>query len=637
MLSKRLISPVILFFILTSCQQKVKSDQPIEPESGEFYFQKGLKAESTSAMLENFNRGLAKADFDDSIRRYLLDGKIYAFNRLQDYDSSLSYIDTLIDTAIKNGDSSFIAQGYYRKATVNRYLNNSAEVYRNAFISRNIYLKLGDSSKAGRRTLEMANAQVQMADYTGSQQTATTALELLPKDQDSAFRSSAFNVIAMSYRDRGFLEDALREYHQALRYSISTEDSLSFLNNMALVYRDLGDYKKAISGFETVLEKSEYADSVSLARFIDNYAYTKWLQDSSSNVIDDLNKALEIRLQKNNLDGLAASYDHLSRYYEKNTPELAREYARKYLETGKRNSSKTSELNALKRLIELSSAAESQVFTRRFIELNDSLQNAHLKAANLFAKIDFDERKKQEEIRDLESQTMQQAIETQNLRNQLIILSLGSLLIFSIGGFIFYFFRQKSKREKIRTVHQTESRISKRIHDELANDLYNIMSQMEPTAPAQILDGLENIYRRTRNISRENASIDTGPGYINKLIVSLSGICSDHTRLIIRGQEKIDWNTITEEKKVVIFRVLQELMVNMKKHSHARLVAIIFARRNRFIEISYSDNGIGASAERIKNGNGIQNVENRIFSLNGSINFETENGKGLKVFIKIPV
>lgn len=637
MISKRLIAPVILFFILASCQHQQKSEPQVQPGSGEFYFQKGIKAESPAAMLEDFNHGLVKTKPSDSIRLSLLEGKIYAFNRLKEYDSSLLYTDTLLESAIKQADSSFIAKAYYRKATVNRYLNNSQEVYRNAYRSRNIYLKLGDSSQAGRRTLEMANAQYRMADYTGSQQTATTALALLSREKDSAYISSAFNVVAMSYSDRGFRQDALKEYQNALHFAISTEDSLSYLNNIALVHRDLGDFEKAISGFEAILKKSEYADSESKARYLDNYAYSLWLRDSCANVLDDLKKAMEIRRQKNDLDGLISSYDHLSHYYEKTNPELARKYAREQLETGRRNSSKTSELNALKRLIELSPVQESQVYTRRFIALNDSLQNAHLKAANLFAKIDFDEERKQEEISELEAQTRQQAIETKNLKNQMIILSLGSLLIFSIGGFIFYFFRQKSKREKLMAAHQTESRISKRIHDELANDLYNVMSQMESLAPANILDKLENIYSRTRNISRENARVHTGADYVNHLIASLSGICSEHTRLIIRGENTIDWNSLNEEKKIVIFRVLQELMVNMKKHSRARLVAIIFAKKNRFLEISYSDNGVGSSAEEIKNRNGIQNVENRIFSLNGSINFETEKGKGLKVFIKIPI
>ncbi|AVR47073.1 ATP-binding protein [Christiangramia fulva] len=637
MISKRLIAPLLLCLFLLSCGNKKESEIQIKPDSAEFYYQKGLIGSKPSEMLQDFNKGLALAAPGDSIRLFLLDGKIYSFNRLKAYDSSLVYSDTLINSAKKQADSSFIAKGYYRKATVNRYLNRQEEVYRNAFSSRNIYLKLGDSSKAGRRTLEMANAQHRMADYTGSQQTATTALELLSKEKDSAYVSSAFNVIAMSYRDRGFRQDALKEYQNALRFSQNTRDSLPYLNNIALVYQDLGDYEKAIAGLEAVLEKADVADADSKARYIDNYAYTRWLADPSVNILDDLKKAMNMRLQENDLDGLFSSYEHLSEYYESTNPKLAREYALKSMETAKAGAGKNSELQALKRLINLFPPEESKAFTNRFIALNDSLQQSKLQSANLFAKIDFDEKKKREEIQNLETRTKEQAIETANLKNQMIILSLGSLLIFSLGSFILYYFRQKNKREKIQTVHQTETRISKRIHDELANDLYNIMSRMEPIAPAEILDNLENIYIRTRNISRENASINTGAGYRDNLISTLSGICPENTRLIIRGEDTIDWNAVKEEKKLVIFRVLQEVMVNMKKHSRASLVAIIFSRKNRFLEISYSDNGIGCTEKSIKNGNGIQNVENRIFSLHGSITFETEKGKGVKISIKIPV
>ena len=75
----------------------------------------------------------------------------------------------------------------------------------------------------------------------------------------------------------------------------------------------------------------------------------------------------------------------------------------------------------------------------------------------------------------------------------------------------------------------------------------------------------------------------------------------------------------------------------MNKHSEASLVAIVFSEENRTLHIQYSDNGIGTSRQSLKTGNGYLNMENRILSIKGKLNFETEQEKGLKVLIQVPI
>jgi len=68
----------------------------------------------------------------------------------------------------------------------------------------------------------------------------------------------------------------------------------------------------------------------------------------------------------------------------------------------------------------------------------------------------------------------------------------------------------------------------------------------------------------------------------------------------------------------------------MKKHSGASLAVFTCNINRKKIEIIYSDNGIGCE---LKKGTGLQNVENRIASINGIITFEPETSKGFKVKI----
>ncbi len=146
---------------------------------------------------------------------------------------------------------------------------------------------------------------------------------------------------------------------------------------------------------------------------------------------------------------------------------------------------------------------------------------------------------------------------------------------------------------------------------------------------------LNHIYVRVRGISRENSSIDTGSYYSVNLKEMLSTYNSSNTNVIITNIEKVNWDSIEDEKKVTIYRVLQELMVNMKKHSEALLVVIKFDSKSKAVMINYTDNGKGCEKSKIIK-NGLQNMENRIQATKGTITFDTQPDKGFKVIITLP-
>jgi len=104
------------------------------------------------------------------------------------------------------------------------------------------------------------------------------------------------------------------------------------------------------------------------------------------------------------------------------------------------------------------------------------------------------------------------------------------------------------------------------------------------------------------------------------------------TTIITKNISKIDWDTVSEIKKTTLYRVLQELMTNMKKHSEATLVALVFSNTNKKIKIDYTDNGKGCD---LKKQNGLLNTENRIETIKGTINFESQKDNGFKATITI--
>ncbi len=75
----------------------------------------------------------------------------------------------------------------------------------------------------------------------------------------------------------------------------------------------------------------------------------------------------------------------------------------------------------------------------------------------------------------------------------------------------------------------------------------------------------------------------------------------------------------------------------MKKHSSASLVAITFKKTKKNILINYVDNGKGIDVNQMLLKNGLSNIENRIYAINGFIDIDSCPDKGFKVFIKFPL
>ena len=148
----------------------------------------------------------------------------------------------------------------------------------------------------------------------------------------------------------------------------------------------------------------------------------------------------------------------------------------------------------------------------------------------------------------------------------------------------------------------------------------------------KILDDLEHVYVKTRDISKENSIIDVHENYSELLKDLLFSYKNDSINIITKNKSNINWDALSDLKKITLFRVLQELMTNMRKHSKATLVALNFNQSGNKITIDYKDNGVGCN---LLKKNGLHNTENRMASINGTITFESKPDNGFKVQIII--
>ena len=97
----------------------------------------------------------------------------------------------------------------------------------------------------------------------------------------------------------------------------------------------------------------------------------------------------------------------------------------------------------------------------------------------------------------------------------------------------------------------------------MANDVYQTIAFAEtqdlhnPVQKETLLDNLDKIYTRTRNISRENSAIVTGDSYEIALKEMLSRFSSSRVQVIVKDVNSIPWDKIAEEKKIALYRILK--------------------------------------------------------------------------------
>lgn len=98
-----------------------------------------------------------------------------------------------------------------------------------------------------------------------------------------------------------------------------------------------------------------------------------------------------------------------------------------------------------------------------------------------------------------------------------------------------------------------------------------------------------------------------------------------------------DRRNLTTESN--IYRIVQELIANVLKHSRATEVVIQLTRHESNMILLVEDNGIGFDSTSPKQtpGIGLKNIHSRVSKLDGNINIDSTTGKGTVIIIEIPL
>ncbi|MCW3105734.1 MAG: sensory box histidine kinase [Segetibacter sp.] len=484
----------------------------------------------------------------------------------------------------------------------------------------------------------MAMIQQDVGDHFGSQESALEGLRHVNEKNPQQYYclSSLYNEVGASNVGLKNYDAAIEYYDLAIKFQQDETYKTIFQNNKAVAYREKADYQKAIRILQSTMEMQRN-NTLSYARILSNLANLKWLANPNYYPVPELLNALNIRLREDNDIGTTASYNHLSDYYLPHSPDSTLFYAEKMYNLAQRINSADDKLNALCKLITLTPSHQSRSYFKEYQNLSDSILSARNKAKNQFALIRYRSEKNKAENLLLQQDNSQKELKI--IRQQVwmsgIVAISASVTIFVIG-----WLRKKKRQmgwESQTAIRESHLKTSQKVHDIVANGLYRIMNEIEHKGVPEkdaLLNKIDQLYERSRDISYEPVGIEDGPEEkINEILTSFA---TPETKVSIVGNQKKIWAGIPPEIIQELYHVLQELMINMAKHSGAHYVVVRFDLSGDTLIIWYRDDGIGFG-QVLQYGNGLKSTESRIGKIHGELSFKEDFSAGASIKIVIPI
>ncbi len=207
---------------------------------------------------------------------------------------------------------------------------------------------------------------------------------------------------------------------------------------------------------------------------------------------------------------------------------------------------------------------------------------------------------------------------------------------------------------KIIEVQEEERRkLARDIHDGPAQSMASILIKTELCEKLMDIDQekakheLRNLRTVTKRILKDTRKIiyDLRPMALDDL--GLIPILEKYIRGFIKDTKiEVEFKVIGYEKKlepgieIAIFRIIQESLNNIAKHSRATFANITIEYLDTRLNLSIWDNGIGFDKEKVNGsdktitgGFGLMNINERIELLDGELQINTSPGGGTKLYM----
>ena len=151
-------------------------------------------------------------------------------------------------------------------------------------------------------------------------------------------------------------------------------------------------------------------------------------------------------------------------------------------------------------------------------------------------------------------------------------------------------------------------------------------------------ENLDDAIKELRSLSHNLApSSFKSDNFLTTVEGLLKSINKENRFKITVSYDQLDQANLNSELKLNLYRILQEQLQNIIKHSDATKIEVGLRITENIIKLSIFDNGKGFDKKRTFDGIGLQNIKTRSETFKGICNINTSPGKGCEVTVRIPI
>ena len=200
--------------------------------------------------------------------------------------------------------------------------------------------------------------------------------------------------------------------------------------------------------------------------------------------------------------------------------------------------------------------------------------------------------------------------------------------------------RRESTRRVLDAQESERLRVSRELHDEVGQTLTAVLLQLgriAKHAPPELASELDDAQERARETLEEvrRISRELRPEALDDLgLASALVALSERFGLDVTRRLDRDLPTLDEETELVIYRVAQEALTNVARHSGSGRVELELSASNGSLTLRVLDEGRGIDAE---DGGGLRGMRERAVLVGADLSVGRRNGGGTEVRLEVPL
>ena len=550
-------------------------------------------------------------------------------------------------------------------------LDSAAYYFEN---TKRLFQNTNDEKRIAIVNISLGAIQLRQGDYNKTIETLTESASYFENTNDSLNAAKCYSNIATAFAELELYPKAI-EYSEKALQVFENLDQVQFklitLPNLATQYFKNGDTLKAID-YNAKAERlaTELGNKRSLSIIYNNLGEL-YLNKDSRKAKAYLEKTISLKEELNLRSGIEIAQSNLG-YIYLNGQDYQK--AISYLEEASKKINGKQLVFVYNNLSKahkgLGNISKALDYSERSYQLNDSILNSENQKNLLEIQTKYESEKKENEILKLKTENLE--VDYKRKKNQNLLIA--ALTAFLLTLFVIYMLYNNAKRKRtimeqdlkikeqefnqllksqelegidaiIDAQEQERSKMAADLHDNLGSKVATLKLYLESYDAkddfSSYYDKLKRLMSETYNEIRNISKNKNFGAEINKgLIPSTQAIAKQ-----ISDSKKIDIQVINIDvdmrientMEIQIFRIIQELITNIIKHSGASEATIQFSQQNDMLTIMVEDNGKGFDLNTSRTGIGLINIERRMEQIHGELVIDTSIGHGTTVILNIPL